>query len=121
MCQLKSYKIQNNDKLTKICLYFVNWFISKLTHSDSRFNKMAISLLWLLVPLQDLAEWLERLTANAVVATLGLILRHSGIWGAADEAMLNIVLNIFLNPPFNKKRKKLLHEAVEDLGSSTFS
>ncbi len=41
----------------------------------------------------DLAEWLERLTANAEVATvLGSgpsILRHSGIWGAADEAVLN--------------------------------
>ncbi len=41
----------------------------------------------------DLAEWLERPTVNAEVATvLGfdpLILRHSGIWGAADKAVLN--------------------------------
>jgi hypothetical protein len=44
----------------------------------------------------DLAEWLEPLTVNAEVATvLGSIpassLRHSGIWGAADEAVLNTV------------------------------
>ncbi len=42
----------------------------------------------------DLAEWLERLTANVEVASvLGYpsIFRHSGIWGAADEAGLNKV------------------------------
>ncbi len=43
----------------------------------------------------DLAEGLERLTVNAVVATvLGSIPASSdtgGIWGAADEALLNIV------------------------------
>ncbi len=45
----------------------------------------------------DLAKWLERLTDNAIVATrnsLGFdpsILRHSGIWGAADEAVFNKV------------------------------
>ncbi len=39
------------------------------------------------------AEWLERLTPNAEVTTfLGSILRHSEIWGAADEAVLNKVL-----------------------------
>ncbi len=47
----------------------------------------------------DLAEWLERLTANS----LGFdptIFRHSGIWGAADEAVLNNVhKNIKKNPP----------------------
>ncbi len=37
----------------------------------------------------DLAEWLDRLTANAEVDRS--ILRHSGIWGAADEAVLNKV------------------------------
>ncbi len=45
---------------------------------------------------RDLAEWLERLTANAEVATvLGLIPAssdHSWIWGLADEAVLNKVL-----------------------------
>jgi hypothetical protein len=56
------------------------------------------TLSWLSVSgtnMVDLAEWLERLTANAVVATvLGFdpsVLRHSGIWGAADEAVLTIV------------------------------
>ncbi len=43
----------------------------------------------------DLAEWLELLTANAVVATYPgfdpSIFRYSGIWGAVDEAVLNIV------------------------------
>jgi len=40
----------------------------------------------------DLAEWLDQMTASAKVATvLGSILRHSGIWGAADEAVLNEV------------------------------
>ncbi len=43
----------------------------------------------------NLAEWLERLTANAKVATVLVfdfsIFRHSGIWGAADEAVLNEV------------------------------
>ncbi len=38
----------------------------------------------------DLAEWLKRLTANAKVAIVDpSILRHSGIWGAADEPVLN--------------------------------
>ncbi len=38
------------------------------------------------------SHWLERLTANAkIAAVLGSIsiLRHRGIWGAADEAVLN--------------------------------
>jgi hypothetical protein len=43
----------------------------------------------------DLAEWLQRLIANAeVVTVLGFdpsILRHSGIWGTADDAVLNTV------------------------------
>ncbi len=43
-------------------------------------------------------EWLEHLTANAEVATRPgfdpSILRHSGIWGAADEALSNKVLQI---------------------------
>ncbi len=45
-----------------------------------------------------IAEWFERLTANAEVATdQGStphpgILRHNGIWGAADETVLNKVL-----------------------------
>ncbi len=49
----------------------------------------------------DFAEWLERL--YDVVATRNCpgfdpnILRHSGIWGAADEAVWNIV---------HKKEKK---------------
>ncbi len=48
-----------------------------------------------------LADWLERLTVNAKVATvlgsIPSILRHSEIWGAADEAVLNNV---------HKKKKK---------------
>jgi hypothetical protein len=42
----------------------------------------------------DLAECLERLTANAEVATVldASILRHSGILRAADEAVLKKVL-----------------------------
>jgi hypothetical protein len=43
----------------------------------------------------DLAEWLERMIANAeIVTVLGFdpsILRHSGILGTADEAVLNTV------------------------------
>jgi hypothetical protein len=38
-----------------------------------------------------IAERLERLTANAEVATNPNILRHSGICEAADEAVLNKV------------------------------
>ncbi len=41
----------------------------------------------------DLGEWLERLTANAEVATVPVfnpsVLQHSGFWEAADEAVLN--------------------------------
>ncbi len=51
----------------------------------------------------EIYEWLERPTAYAIkVATvLGLIpLRHSGIWGAADEAVLNDYRKI------RKNRKK---------------
>ncbi len=41
----------------------------------------------------DLAEWLERLTTNAEVATiLGSIPASSGIWGAAKETVLNKAL-----------------------------
>ncbi len=54
----------------------------------------------------DLAEWLERLTAIAEVATvMGSIpaSSESGIWGAADEAVLNTVQYIqekkSKNPP----------------------
>jgi hypothetical protein len=51
-----------------------------------------------------LAEWLERLTANALVATvLGStpsILRHSRIWGTADEGVLNIVHKKSKKSPF---------------------
>ncbi len=42
--------------------------------------------------MRDLAEWLEHLTANAEVSTVRFdpsILWHSGIWGVADEAVLN--------------------------------
>jgi hypothetical protein len=44
--------------------------------------------------MRSIAESLERLAVNAKVArnSLGFetsILRHSGIWGAADEPMLN--------------------------------
>jgi hypothetical protein len=45
---------------------------------------------------KDLADWLEHLTAGARVATVWVrsqarsILRHRGIRGAADEAVLNI-------------------------------
>ncbi len=41
----------------------------------------------------DVAEWLERLTANAEVATVlgSSILLHSATWEAADEALLNKV------------------------------
>ncbi len=45
----------------------------------------------------DLAEWLERLRANAVGFDPS-ILRHSGIWGAADDAVLNIVDKKKKNP-----------------------
>ncbi len=52
--------------------------------------------------------WLERLTAIAKVATVlagfdPSILRHSGIWGAADEALLNTVH--MKNEEKNKKEK----------------
>ncbi len=43
----------------------------------------------------DLALWLERLTANAKVTTVlrfeSSVLRHSGIWGEVDKAVLNKV------------------------------
>ncbi len=43
----------------------------------------------------DLAKWLERLTAKAETTTVPgfdpSILRHSEIWGAVDEAVLNTV------------------------------
>ncbi len=42
----------------------------------------------------DLAEWFKRLTSKTRVATaLGSIPApsHSGIWGAADEAVMNQV------------------------------
>ncbi len=40
-----------------------------------------------------LAEWFQSLTANAKDATIDpSILLHSGIWAAADEAVLNQVL-----------------------------
>ncbi len=46
---------------------------------------------------KQLIEWLERLTVNAEVATVhklnNSILRHSGIWGAADEAVTNAIKN----------------------------
>ncbi len=49
---------------------------------------------------RDLAQWLERLTDNAEVYNCpgfdSSILRHSGIWGAADEATSN--LTIISNP-----------------------
>ncbi len=35
------------------------------------------------------------LTANAEVAIVLGLIRHSGIWGAADEAVLNKVLKIY--------------------------
>ncbi len=42
--------------------------------------------------MNSIAEWLKRLAVNAEVATvlgsLPSIVRHSGIWGAADEAVL---------------------------------
>ncbi len=51
----------------------------------------------------DLAEWFERLTANAGIATVHgfdpSILRHSGIWGAATDAVLQKVL-------YNEKPRK---------------
>jgi predicted site-specific integrase-resolvase len=52
----------------------------------------------------DLAEWLERLTANAEVATVLGSIQASTDWGAADEAMLKKVLlkkspKIPKNPP----------------------
>ncbi len=41
----------------------------------------------------DLAEWFQRLTSNAKAATVDpSIFLYSGIWGAADEAVLNKVL-----------------------------
>jgi hypothetical protein len=43
------------------------------------------------------SEWLERLNANAKVATVlfnASILRHSGSWGAADKIVLNILLYV---------------------------
>ncbi len=50
----------------------------------------------------DQAEWLERLTANAEVVTVRIsILRHSVIWGVADEALLNKIQKKNPNkPPF---------------------
>ncbi len=50
----------------------------------------------------DLAEWSERLTTNTVDSS---ILRHSGIWGAADEAVFNYVLK-------NKSKKSPITEWV---------
>ncbi len=59
----------------------------------------------------DLAEWIERLTANKYKRSQcrsrscpgfdPSVLRHSGIWGAADEVVLNIVhKKIQQNHPF---------------------
>ncbi len=53
---------------------------------------------------RDLAKWLECLAVNASHNSPGfdpIILQHSGIWGAADEAVLN-------NVHKNKKSKKSL-------------
>jgi hypothetical protein len=48
--------------------------------------------------MRSIAKWLERLAVNAKVARNSpgfktSILRHNGIWGAADEAVLNNVHN----------------------------
>jgi hypothetical protein len=66
---------------------------------------------------RDLAEWLERLAINAnyIRNSAGFdpsLLRHSVIWGAADEAVLNNVhlKKIKTNSPFNV----LLHEILFD-------
>jgi hypothetical protein len=60
----------------------------------------------------SLAEWLERLTVNAEVAT-GFepsILLHSGIWGAADGAVLNTVHKKYKKfPLFHEKSIKKQH------------
>ncbi len=52
-----------------------------------------------------LAEWLERLTANLEVDPRfdPSFLWHSGIWGAADEAVMNKVLKKSKKYPFNNK------------------
>ncbi len=64
----------------------------------------------------DLAEWLERLAVNAEVATvLGFdpsILWHSGIWGAADEAVLNNVHKNNKNPPVESTSSRRAGGAV---------
>ncbi len=84
-----------------------NWIVMKILYTETsslrtlkilprNFNEIVRSWIcgW------DRSEWLERLTANAVVATvLGSIPAssdtmesgHNGIWGAADEAVLNII------------------------------
>ncbi len=64
---------------------------------------------------RDLAEWLDRLTANAVPGFDfdPSILRHNGIWRAADEAVLNIVhkkKKIHKNSPFYKISARILSE-----------
>ncbi len=62
----------------------------------------------------DLAEWLERLAVNVKVAkSPGLessILRHSGIRGAADEAVLNNVHKKKKSKKSPIKRKLILSD-----------
>jgi hypothetical protein len=62
------------------------------------------------------AEWLERLTVNAKVAGFDpSILRHRGIWGAADEAVLNkahFTAQTMVHSNFNKHYNLLIPQLL---------
>ncbi len=83
-----NHAVQEHGQCTRTCLY------TRVAGSCCKQNQAAIRLDEIQPSGKyDLAEWLERLAVNAKVATvLGFdpsILRHCGIWGAADEAVLN--------------------------------
>ncbi len=89
-----------------------------LVKRDSIELELVTCLHWWVIKLMRCSlvdEWLEHLTAIAEVPNSPgfdpSILRHSGIWGAADEAVLNTVYKKNpKNPPVNETDQKACKE-----------